>query len=109
MSQTHHRGTRLLLLTGLLPAVACGPKYGHRVPNELVQKLPYEIRIELLEAVLGSDVWVVCSEFRDPRLDTFSVCGQFLREILHGQFAVTKASEQPVDRVENLLLLVVSR
>ncbi len=38
---------RLLLL---LVSCACGPKYGKRVPNELLQKLPYETRIELLEA-----------------------------------------------------------
>jgi len=40
---------RVLLPTCLLLA-ACGPKYGRRVPDDLVKKLPYEIRIELLEA-----------------------------------------------------------
>lgn len=29
---------------------ACGPRYGRKVPSELVTKLPYEVRIELLEA-----------------------------------------------------------
>src|SRR4051812_7767475 len=29
---------------------ACGPRYGMRCPDELVQRLPYETRIELLEA-----------------------------------------------------------
>ncbi|MBJ6761109.1 hypothetical protein JGU66_10075 [Myxococcaceae bacterium JPH2] len=33
-----------------LLAVACGPRYGMRVPDGLVKKLPYESRIELLEA-----------------------------------------------------------
>lgn len=40
---------RILLLT--LPLLAaCGPRYGMRVPDEMVKKLPYETRIELLEA-----------------------------------------------------------
>ncbi|WP_225409848.1 hypothetical protein [Stigmatella hybrida] len=39
----------ILLLT--LPLLAaCGPRYGMRVPDGLVKKLPYETRIELLEA-----------------------------------------------------------
>jgi hypothetical protein len=29
---------------------ACGPRYAKKVPPELVTKLPYEVRIELLEA-----------------------------------------------------------
>ncbi|HEY8210285.1 MAG TPA: hypothetical protein VIG99_22530, partial [Myxococcaceae bacterium] len=33
---------------GLL--AACGPRYSRKVPSELVTKLPYEVRIELLEA-----------------------------------------------------------
>ncbi|MFL5343777.1 MAG: hypothetical protein ACJ8AT_03250 [Hyalangium sp.] len=40
---------RILLLTLSLLA-ACGPRYGMRVPDEMVKKLPYETRIELLEA-----------------------------------------------------------
>ena len=40
---------RFVLLT--LPLLAaCGPKYGMRVPDEMVAKLSYETRIELLEA-----------------------------------------------------------
>ncbi len=40
---------RIVLLT--LPLLAaCGPRYGMRVPDEMVKKLPYETRIELLEA-----------------------------------------------------------
>jgi hypothetical protein len=40
---------RFVLLT--LPLLAaCGPKYGLRVPDEMVTKLSYETRIELLEA-----------------------------------------------------------
>ncbi len=40
---------RILLFT--LPLLAaCGPRYGMRVPDEMVKKLPYETRIELLEA-----------------------------------------------------------
>jgi hypothetical protein len=40
---------RILLLT--LPLLAaCGPRYGLRVPDDMVAKLPYETRIELLEA-----------------------------------------------------------
>jgi hypothetical protein len=39
----------ILLLT--LPLLAaCGPRYGMRAPDGLVKKLPYETRIELLEA-----------------------------------------------------------
>ncbi|PTL81948.1 hypothetical protein [Vitiosangium sp. GDMCC 1.1324] len=34
----------------LLLAAACGPRYGMRVPDKLVEKLPYESRIELLES-----------------------------------------------------------
>jgi chromosome segregation ATPase len=42
---------RLFTCTGALClAVGCGPAYGRRVPDALVQKLPYEMRIELLEA-----------------------------------------------------------
>lgn len=36
----------LLLVLG----TACGPRYGMRVPDTLVSKLPYESRIELLES-----------------------------------------------------------
>lgn len=40
---------RIVLLT--LPLLAaCGPAYGTRVPDRLVERLPYETRIELLEA-----------------------------------------------------------
>ncbi|MDY7226543.1 hypothetical protein [Hyalangium rubrum] len=40
---------RFVLLT--LPLLAaCGPRYGMRAPDEMVKKLPYETRIELLEA-----------------------------------------------------------
>lgn len=41
-----------LLAVAALGALFCGcsPKYGMRVPDELVTKLPYETRIELLEA-----------------------------------------------------------
>ncbi|HEX4621582.1 MAG TPA: hypothetical protein VH208_08445 [Myxococcaceae bacterium] len=43
--------TRALPLAGcLLFAAACGNRYGRRVPDELLEKLPYETRIELLEA-----------------------------------------------------------
>ncbi|RKH45230.1 hypothetical protein [Corallococcus sicarius] len=41
---------RTLLLSLTLLASACGPRYGMRVPDSLVKKLPYETRIELLEA-----------------------------------------------------------
>ena len=40
---------RLSLILAL-GAFACGPRYGVRVPNEVITKLPYETRIELLEA-----------------------------------------------------------
>jgi hypothetical protein len=40
---------RIVLLT--LPLLAaCGPRYGMHVPDRMVEKLPYETRIELLEA-----------------------------------------------------------
>jgi hypothetical protein len=40
---------RILLIT--LPLLAaCGPRYGMRVPDDVVKKLPYETRVELLEA-----------------------------------------------------------
>jgi hypothetical protein len=41
-------GAGALLAIGLLSG--CGPKYGMRVPSEMVARLPYETRIELLEA-----------------------------------------------------------
>ena len=41
---------RTVLPVLLLLAAACGPRYGLRVPDELVKKLPYESRIELLES-----------------------------------------------------------
>ncbi len=40
----------ILLLTSLAALTACGPKYSLGVPKKLVEKLPYESRIELLEA-----------------------------------------------------------
>ncbi|AKF79959.1 hypothetical protein MFUL124B02_07415 [Myxococcus fulvus 124B02] len=40
----------LLLLTLPLLAAGCGSSYGMKVPNSLVKKLPFEVRIELLEA-----------------------------------------------------------
>jgi hypothetical protein len=41
---------RTVLPLLLLLAAACGPRYGMRVPDALVTKLPYETRIELLES-----------------------------------------------------------
>ncbi|WP_375771145.1 hypothetical protein NR798_09675 [Archangium gephyra] len=41
---------RTVLPLLLLLAAACGPRYGMRVPDKLVAKLPYETRIELLES-----------------------------------------------------------
>jgi hypothetical protein len=41
---------RTVLPFVLLLAAACGPRYGMRVPEKLVAKLPYESRIELLES-----------------------------------------------------------
>ena len=40
----------LLLATTLTLGAACGPRYGHRVPDKRVQNLPFESRIELLAA-----------------------------------------------------------
>ena len=37
-------------LCALLSLAACGPRYGMKVPSELIGKLPYEARIDLLEA-----------------------------------------------------------
>lgn len=40
-----------LLCAALAAAlIGCSPKYGQRIPKELVSRLPYESRIELLEA-----------------------------------------------------------
>ena len=43
---------RALLTSAILLLVlsACGPKYGMRVPDKVVSNLPFETRIELLEA-----------------------------------------------------------
>lgn len=41
-------GAFALVAAGML--TACGPRYGKRVPSDLVARLPYETRIELLEA-----------------------------------------------------------
>lgn len=41
---------RLGWLCMLLLLAGCGPRYGKRVDSALVQRLPYETRIELLEA-----------------------------------------------------------
>jgi hypothetical protein len=41
---------RAVLPLLLLLTAACGPRYGLRVPDALVTKLPYESRIELLES-----------------------------------------------------------
>jgi hypothetical protein len=43
--------SRLLLFTGLaVLAVGCGSRYGAKVPDNLVRALPYENKIDLLEA-----------------------------------------------------------
>ena len=45
------RSPRLTALAGLLTfAAACGGKYNHKVPDDLVRSLPYESKIDLLEA-----------------------------------------------------------
>lgn len=41
---------RFTLLPLALTLAACGPRYSLKVPREQVEKLPYESRIELLEA-----------------------------------------------------------
>jgi hypothetical protein len=38
------------VLAAALALSACGPKYGKRVPDKVVSNLPFETRIELLEA-----------------------------------------------------------
>ncbi len=43
-------GTRVALLGVLAAGVGCGPRYALGVPKEVVSKLPYESRIDLLEA-----------------------------------------------------------
>jgi hypothetical protein len=40
----------LLLALVTVSASACGGRYGRRVPDDVLQKLPYESKIELLEA-----------------------------------------------------------
>lgn len=40
----------LIVLVLAVSGLGCGPKYGMRVPDSLVSKLPFESRIELLEA-----------------------------------------------------------
>ena len=44
------RTVKRVLPVLLLLAAGCGPRYGLRVPDALVTKLPYESRIELLES-----------------------------------------------------------
>lgn len=41
---------RLLWLSAVSFGLGCVPRYSRLVPSELVKKLPYEVRIELLEA-----------------------------------------------------------
>lgn len=50
MRHTGKRTVKRVLPILLLLAAACGPRYGMRVPDALVTKLPYESRIELLES-----------------------------------------------------------
>ncbi len=83
-----------LLLTLLPLLAACGPRYGMRVPDDMVKKLPYETRIELLEA--ENDLAVAID-----RVDTSQ--GEILRarDNIRRARSRAEAAEEELDRAED--------
>jgi hypothetical protein len=86
---------RILLLT--LPLLAaCGPRYGMRAPDELVKKLPYETRIELLEA--ENDLALAID-----RVDVASSEILRARDNIRRARSRAKAAEEELDRAEDAI------
>lgn len=80
------------LLLALL--AACGPKYGKRVPNGLLEKLPYEVRIELLEA--ENDLALAIDRVDEAQAEISRA-----RDALRRGKARLSAAEDEVDRAED--------
>jgi hypothetical protein len=92
----------LLLLPSLLLLAACGPRYGMRVPDEMVKKLPYETRIELLEA--ENDLAVAI----DKADQASSEIGR-ARDNIRRARSRAKAAEQELDRAEDAISKEVAK
>ena len=60
----------------LILCAACGPKYGMRVPDDQLEKLPYEARIELLEA---ENELAIAIDHRDEAENEVKVAREQLR------------------------------
>lgn len=81
---------RTVLSLLLVLGAACGPRYGMRVPDTLVSKLPYESRIELLES--ENDLALAIDKVDEAN-----------NEILRARDALrrAKAREQAAEQEEN--------
>ncbi|MBX5483782.1 MAG: hypothetical protein IRZ16_18315 [Myxococcaceae bacterium] len=73
---------------------ACAPRYGMRVPDELVARLPYETRIELLEA--ENELAVAIDKRDEAENDVLRA-----RDGLRRAKARLSAAEDEVDRAED--------
>jgi hypothetical protein len=92
---------RILLFT--LPLLAaCGPRYGMRVPDEMVKKLPYETRVELLEA--ENDLAVAID-----KVDQASSEITRARDNIRRARSRAKAAEAELDRAEDNVSKEVAR
>lgn len=83
-----------ILLLALPLLAACGPRYGLRVPEEMVTKLPYETRIELLEA--ENDLALAID-----RVDEASSELLRARDNIRRARSRAKAAEQELDRADD--------
>jgi hypothetical protein len=84
---------RILLITLLLLA-ACGPRYGMRVPEGMVKKLPYETRIELLEA--ENDLALAIDKVDQAASEILRA-----RDNIRRARSRAKAAEEELDRAED--------
>lgn len=89
---------QLVLFAALCAAAlcGCGPKYNLRVPNDLLQRLPYESRIELLEA--ENDL-AVAIDHRDEAENEVSRTRQALRRAKDRKSAAEDEAADAADKV----------
>lgn len=87
---------RIVLLTLLPLLAACGPRYGLRVSDDMVKKLPYETRIELLEA--ENDLALAID-----RLDQASSEITRARDNIRRARSRAEAAEEELDRAEDAI------
>lgn len=91
-----------ILLIALPLLAACGPRYGMRVPDEMVKKLPYETRVELLEA--ENDLALAIDKVDEASSEITRA-----RDNIRRARSRAKAAESELDRAEDTVSKEVAK